>query len=182
MYKKILQKIIQTPLVQKIMQNPVVQRIKKFLSIMISIVFWLVIILEIMSFLASACELRSFAGTNLEDIMLYKLKTSEIWLIVCLASIWSNKKLLMLVWIIAWWHIDGIVMIFPEYNHYREKEDCLDLSQGVWDYDEQRCRTDCWKWDKEHGCYEINENSDILYQEEIKKITGQRTQNSDTVK
>lgn len=30
---------------------------------------------------------------------------------------------------------------------------CLEAGDGVWDYDEHRCRTDCWKWDKEHGCY-----------------------------
>lgn len=30
---------------------------------------------------------------------------------------------------------------------------CLDSGRGVWDYNEHRCRTDCWKWDQEHGCY-----------------------------
>ncbi len=30
---------------------------------------------------------------------------------------------------------------------------CLDSEQGVWDYDRHECRQDCWRWDKEHGCY-----------------------------
>ena len=29
---------------------------------------------------------------------------------------------------------------------------CLDSGKGVWDYNERRCRTDCWKWDDKLGC------------------------------
>ena len=36
---------------------------------------------------------------------------------------------------------------------------CFDSGSGVWDYNEHRCRADCWKWDKEHGCYKIELNS-----------------------
>ena len=28
---------------------------------------------------------------------------------------------------------------------------CMDLG-NVWDYNEHRCRTDCWKWDDKLGC------------------------------
>ncbi len=30
---------------------------------------------------------------------------------------------------------------------------CLEAEKGVWDYDRHECRHDCWRWDKEHGCY-----------------------------
>lgn len=29
---------------------------------------------------------------------------------------------------------------------------CLDSGKGVWDYQEHRCRTDCWHWSWEKGC------------------------------
>ena len=29
---------------------------------------------------------------------------------------------------------------------------CLDSGRGVWDYQEHRCRTDCWHWSWEKGC------------------------------
>ena len=29
---------------------------------------------------------------------------------------------------------------------------CLDSGQGVWDYQEHRCRADCWHWSWEKGC------------------------------
>ncbi len=32
------------------------------------------------------------------------------------------------------------------------KDHCLDSGKGVWDYNERRCRTDCWKWDDKLGC------------------------------
>lgn len=28
---------------------------------------------------------------------------------------------------------------------------CMDIG-NVWDYNEHRCRTDCWKWDEKLGC------------------------------
>lgn len=30
---------------------------------------------------------------------------------------------------------------------------CLETGQGVWDYEQNICRSDCWHWDREHGCY-----------------------------
>ena len=33
---------------------------------------------------------------------------------------------------------------------------CLDMGQGVWDYDQNICRSDCLKWTKETGCIPLN--------------------------
>lgn len=33
---------------------------------------------------------------------------------------------------------------------------CLDMGQGVWDYDQNICRSDCLKWTKEKGCVPLN--------------------------
>lgn len=30
---------------------------------------------------------------------------------------------------------------------------CGDSEKGVWDYEQSICRQDCYKWDKEYGCY-----------------------------
>ncbi len=43
----------------------------------------------------------------------------------------------------------GKIPIIEESHH---AEACLDSGRGVWDYDEHRCRTDCYHWSKETGC------------------------------
>jgi len=30
---------------------------------------------------------------------------------------------------------------------------CLESGRGVWDYDQNICREDCYKWTKEEGCF-----------------------------
>lgn len=40
----------------------------------------------------------------------------------------------------------------PEVSDKILADKCLDSGNGVWDYKEHRCRTDCWKWDDKLGC------------------------------
>lgn len=133
------------------MYKKIFQKVKRILSVTVSIVFWTWIVLYMLMLLWEILDLQSFFGTNLEEIMTFKLKMSVMFLAVCLMSVWSNKKVLMLVLIVAWWHLEGFYTTFSEYNKYLEKENCIDFGY-VWDYDEHRCRQDCRKWDKELGC------------------------------
>lgn len=59
----------------------------------------------------------------------------------------NYKKLIrVIVWII-------FVVFFVGYvKRCAEIDTCLDMGQGVWDYDQNRCRSDCLKWTKETGC------------------------------
>ncbi len=40
----------------------------------------------------------------------------------------------------------------PEIKEGYDADACLDSGRGVWDYDEHRCRTDCYHWSREKGC------------------------------
>ena len=42
------------------------------------------------------------------------------------------------------------------------QDSCLD-SGNVWDYDEGRCRDDCLRWDKFHGCIKMNDEQVALF-------------------
>ena len=42
------------------------------------------------------------------------------------------------------------------------QDSCLD-SGNVWDYDEGRCRDDCLRWDKVHGCIKMNDEQVALF-------------------
>ncbi len=39
----------------------------------------------------------------------------------------------------------------PTIKEQKDIEACLD-DGNVWDDDERKCRTDCWRWTKENGC------------------------------
>lgn len=39
----------------------------------------------------------------------------------------------------------------PDIKEQHLIDGCMDLG-NVWDYNEHRCRTDCWKWDYKLGC------------------------------
>ncbi len=44
--------------------------------------------------------------------------------------------------------LNGIPQVSDKFN----ADKCLDSGIGVWDYNEHRCRTDCWRWTFEKGC------------------------------
>ncbi len=41
--------------------------------------------------------------------------------------------------------------LVPDIKEQHLIDGCMDLG-NVWDYNEHRCRTDCWKWDNKLGC------------------------------
>lgn len=42
-----------------------------------------------------------------------------------------------------------VLLFFDEPGH------CLDTQHGVWDYAENRCRMDCYKWTSKYGCIQM---------------------------
>ena len=134
------------------MNKELFQKIKKMVFVCISVFFWMITAFYAMIQIYAALELPSFYYTNLEDIMIFQQKMSVFLLIMSILSVILNKKILMILWPVAIFYTHGFYMIFPEYEIYTERETCLDLGNGVWDYAEHRCRTDCVTWNKEQGC------------------------------
>ena len=140
------------------MHKIILPKVIKFFSIGISVIFCILFFLYILSSTWLWFEISSVDDSGLRNILQFKLQLSVILGLLCLASLFDNKKIMMLIWILSIIYIEKNYMIFPQYERYLAYTDCIDSSK-VWDYNEHRCRADCWKWDKEHGCYKIELNS-----------------------
>ena len=46
---------------------------------------------------------------------------------------------------------------------FLKQDSCLD-SGNVWDYNENRCRNDCWNWNKINGCIKLTEEQVKLFE------------------
>ncbi len=78
-------------------------------------------------------------------------------MLVCLFSLLGTmfiklRKVCYVVFVISF-------MLYLAMYHFSEAiadehgaDRCLDSGNGVWDYQEHRCRTDCWHWSWETGC------------------------------
>ena len=83
-----------------------------------------------------------------------------IVMVICLTSFAATffasiRKVSYIIFAISF--IIYLLMFFyyPPIVERQAIDRCFDSGSGVWDYNEHRCRADCWKWDKEHGCYNI---------------------------
>ena len=77
--------------------------------------------------------------------------------IICLLSLLTTfiqkirrvSYLIMAFFLITYFVIQNFV---PSLKEAHLSISCLESGQGVWDYNEHRCRTDCWRWSFEKGC------------------------------
>ena len=136
------------------MHKIILQKAIKFFSIGISAMFCILFFLYILGNFWLWFDISSIKDSSLQNILKFKLCLSVILSLVCLSSLFVKKKIMMIIWILSLLCIEKSYGIFPQYKQYMAYTDCIDSSK-VWDYNEHRCRTDCWKWDTEHGCYKI---------------------------
>ena len=94
----------------------------------------------------------------------YSFVIYGIVMVICLTSFAATffasiRKVSYIIFAISF--IIYLLMFFyyPPIVERQAIDRCFDSGSGVWDYNEHRCRADCWKWDKEHGCYKIELNS-----------------------
>lgn len=87
-----------------------------------------------------------------------------IVMVICLTSFAATffasiRKVSYIIFAISF--IIYLLMFFyyPPIVERQAIDRCFDSGSGVWDYNEHRCRADCWKWDREYGCYKIELNS-----------------------
>ncbi len=94
------------------------------------------------------------------DVNQYILYTYLGVMFVCLCSLFLTlfskiKKISYLICVISF--IIYLVMgKIPAIKEAHDADACLDSGHGVWDYDEHRCRSDCYHWSKERGCLKDN--------------------------
>lgn len=75
---------------------------------------------------------------------------------VCLASLGLTilpkiRKLCYILFLISLTIYICMYNFVPDIKEQHLIEKCMDMS-NVWDYNEHRCRTDCWRWTDEKGC------------------------------
>ena len=81
-------------------------------------------------------DISSVDDSGLRNILQFKLQLSVILVLLCLASLFVNKKIIMMmIWILSIIYIEKNYMIFPQYEQYLAYTDCIDSSK-VWDYNE----------------------------------------------
>ena len=106
-------------------------------------------------FLLLGCFVLDYFEINHLDNNLVYL--SVFIAIICLLSLLTTfiqkirkvSYLIMAFFLITYFVIQNFV---PSLKEAHLSISCLESKQGVWDYNEHRCRTDCWRWSFEKGC------------------------------
>ena len=97
--------------------------------------------------------------TSFLPINIYLLSFYALVMAVCLIAFVLTffAKIRKISYIIFFCSFGGYVALnfIPEIKDKFSIDACLDAGHGVWDYNEHRCRTDCWHWSKETGCEKI---------------------------
>jgi len=62
------------------------------------------------------------------------------------------RKQAYIVFVVSLVMVISMAWLVPDIREQHGASACLDSEHGVWDYDEHRCRTDCWRWTRENGC------------------------------
>ncbi len=114
---------------------------------------YIFIISVLLAFLIPVMAVDYYLARHINQYILY---TYAGVMFVCISSLFFSifaklKRIYHLIFIISF----AFYLLFrqiPEIKEAYNADACLDSGRGVWDYDEHRCRTDCYHWSKEKGC------------------------------
>lgn len=118
---------------------------------------YIFVICVLLGFLILVMAMDYYLARHINQYLLY---TYIGVMFVCVISLFLTifikiRKTSYIIFIISF----IIYILFhwvPEIKEGYDADACLDSGHGVWDYDEHRCRTDCYHWSKERGCLKKN--------------------------
>ncbi len=124
----------------------------KIISTSVSCLFYLFIAMVVFAQVWQIFEITSIDDIEIKKALETDLKFSLLFVFMSLLSLWANKKLLMIAWMVAYFYLSGsFASLFPQYSSYLTHNNCLD-DGGVWDESTQKCRHDCLRWSEKDGC------------------------------
>ena len=85
-------------------------------------------------------------------LLIFYILNALICLFSCIAAFFSKYRKTSYFIFLGSLLIYLTLNCIPQVSDKLDVDKCLDSGQGVWDYNEHRCRTDCWRWTFEEGC------------------------------
>lgn len=138
------------------LESKIVKIIIKIISKTVNFIFFFSIFANAFTYIYNNVFRGSPEYFFAKNVLALENNITTLFVIVCVLSLCLNKFWIKIVWIIALWKLSGMFSILPEMQKVIKIDYCIDIGY-VWDYNEKRCKNDCYNWNKDYGCIKMTE-------------------------